>query len=126
MAHTISQTFYWDEVMNYSNNNDNIYNQPEWKCVKGDQDSIKHQNSNTYHWCCNHNYGKGMWVVQLPEECKYSETPDTWFQKPAKYENDNQTVEWGDCHLTLSDNLHASLMSNIQLSKNEVDQLISV
>ena len=111
--------------MNNSNNNDNVYNPPEWKYVKGDQDSNKQRNGKTYHWCCNHNDDKGMWVVDLPEECKASETQNARFQKPAKSENENQTAERGDRHLTLSENLQASLMSDMQLLKNEVDQLIS-
>ena len=64
------QTFYWDEVMNNSNKNDNAYNLPGCKYVKGNQYSPMHQNGNTYHWCCNHNNGKGVCVVHLPDDCK--------------------------------------------------------
>ena len=83
-----------------------------------------HQNGKTYHWCRNHNGGNGMWVVHLPDECKASEKPNARFQKPAKSENENQTAERGKRHLKLSENLQASLMSDNQLHKNQVNQLI--
>ena len=111
--------------MNNSNNNDSVYNPLEWKYVKGYQDSTKQQNGKNYQCCCNQNDGRGMWVVHLPEEWKYSETPNARFQNPRKSENDNQTAELGDRHLTLSENIQASLISNIQLYKNEVNKLIS-
>ena len=42
-----SQTFYWNEIVNNLNNNDNIYNPLEWKYVKGGQDIPMHQNRKT-------------------------------------------------------------------------------
>ena len=95
--------------MNNLNNNDNVYNPPEWNYVKVDKYSTKQQNVKTYHWCRNNNDGKGMWVVHLPEECKTSDTPNARFKNPAKSENENQTTEQGERHLTLLENIQASL-----------------
>ena len=91
--------------MKNSKNNDNLYNPLEWKYVKLNKDNPKQLKGNNLHWCLNHNYVKGMWVVHLPLEWKSSETPNTQFQKPAKYKNDNQTLERGERHLKLLDNL---------------------
>ena len=118
------QTFYWDEVMNNSNNNDNVYNPLECKHIKGDQDSTKQKNGKTYHWCHNHNDDKGMWLVHLPEKCKALGTPNAQFQKPTKSENENQTAERGDRQLTLSENFQTSLMFDMQLFNDEVDKLL--
>ena len=44
----IGKTFYWDEVINKSNNkNNNVYNPLEFKYVKCDQDIPMHQNRKT-------------------------------------------------------------------------------
>ena len=48
------------------------------------------------------------------------------FQNPSKSENEKQATEPFKHHLKLSWNLWESLMSDMQLSKNEVDQLILV
>ena len=34
------------------------------KKIKGEMKDV------TYHWCKNHNQGKGMWVRHLPADCK--------------------------------------------------------
>ena len=47
MEWNIGSKLYWDEVMNYLNNNDNVYNLPEWKYIKEDQDNPKQQNGRT-------------------------------------------------------------------------------
>ena len=86
------QELYWYEVMNNSNNSDNVYNPPEWKYVKCDQDKPMHQKSKTYHWRHNHNYRNFMRVVHLRDEYKASDEPKARFQKPAKSKYKNQTA----------------------------------
>ena len=83
------QTLYWNEVMNNMNNEYSIYNPPEWKCVKGNQDSPIHWNGETFYWCRNHNDGNVMWVVHLSDEWKSSEKPNARFQNTTKPENEN-------------------------------------
>ena len=65
-----------------------------------------------------------MWVVHHLDKFKASEKTNAWFQKPAEYKNKNQNAEWGKRHFELLENLQAYLMSDMELSKNEVDQLI--
>ena len=78
----------------------------------------------TYYWRLNHNDDKGMCMIHLPDECKASDKPNTWFPKPAKFENDNRTAEKGNQRLKWSENLQAYLMSDMKLSKNKVNKII--
>ena len=42
-----------------------------WKLVPPkNNEKSKKENGKTYHWCTNHNDGKGMWVLHTPAECR--------------------------------------------------------
>ena len=79
--------------MNTLNNNENVYNPPEWKYIKGNQDIPVNQNSNNYNCFCYNNDGNWILVVHLPDECKAPEKPNAQFQNPIKSESENQTTE---------------------------------
>ena len=97
----------------------------EWKPIKVNKKIPIQHNGKTYYWYLNHNYGNDMWMVHLLNEYKASYKSNARFQNTPKSENKKQTAEPGKLCLKLSENLQASLMSDMQLSRNEVDQNIS-
>ena len=63
------QAFHWDEVMMIPSQKIQYARQPVLCLTLLNVN----RNSNTYHWCHNHNKRKGMWVDHLPDECRASD-----------------------------------------------------
>lgn len=66
-----------------------------WKFENPDNAKKMKKEGKTYHWCLNHNEGKGMWTLHHPDNCKNKSKQDSDEQVMAAAYDSNSTKSSG-------------------------------